>query len=292
MQPEEVFWRMTRHAEFDAAEMSLSSYLVRRSREDDALLAIPVFTSREFRHSCVFVRTDAGIDSPAQLKGKRIGVPEYQMTAAVWIRGLLSDDFGVVPADMGWFTGGLLEPGREEKLPIRIPGVELRSIGADQTLSEMLLAGELDAVIGARAPRGFPGARVRRLFPNFRDVEVDYFRRTRVFPIMHTIVIRRDVLESAPWVARTLYDAFCAAKAQALAALQDPVVLSVALPWVIAEVDDTRALMGDDYWPYGLDPNRLALETLDRYAFEQGLSARHVKLEELFAPSTLDDYRI
>jgi 4,5-dihydroxyphthalate decarboxylase len=292
MQPEEVFWRMTRHAEFDAAEMSLSSYILRRSRGDDALVAIPVFTSREFRHSCIWVRTDAGIDGPEDLKGKRVGVPEYQMTAAVWIRGLLSDDFGVNPADMCWLSGGLLQPGREEKLPIQIPGVDLRQIRPDQTLSSMLLQGELDAVIGARPPRGFPGPRVRRLFEPFREVEADYFRRTGVFPIMHTVVIRRDLLDGEPWVARSLYDAFCDAKRRATDALGDPVVLSITLPWQVAEVEATRALMGEDYWPYGVEPNRVALETLVRYSREQGLAEKGVPIETLFATSTLDDYRI
>jgi 4,5-dihydroxyphthalate decarboxylase len=292
MYPEEVFWRMTRHAEFDAAEMSLSSYILRRSRGEDALLAIPVFTSREFRHSCVWVRADAGIASPADLKGKRMGVPEYQMTAAVWIRGFLSDDFEVAPRDMQWFSGGLYQPGREEKLPINIPGVDLRAIRAEQTLSDMLLDGELDAVMGPRPPRGFPGPRVRRLFPDFRQVEAEYFQRTGVFPIMHTVVVRRDLLDREPWVARSLYDALCESKRRAMAELAEPVVLAVSLPWLIAEVESTRGLMGDDYWPYGVEANRVALETLMRYSCEQCLAERAVPIDSLFAPSTLDDYRI
>jgi 4,5-dihydroxyphthalate decarboxylase len=292
MYPEEVFWRMTRHAEFDAAEMSLSSYLLRRSRGDDALLAIPVFTSREFRHSCLWVRADADIQSPADLKGKRMGVPEYQMTAAVWIRGFLKDDFGVDSSEMHWFSGGLYEPGREEKLPVNIPGVDLRAIGSGQTLSGMLLDADLDAIMGPRPPHGFPGPRVRRLFPDFRTVEIDYFKRTGVFPIMHTVVVRRELLDREPWVARSLYDAFHEAKARAMALLHEAVVLAVTLPWLIAEVESTTALMGQDYWPYGVEPNRRALETLIRYSCEQGLAERAVAVEELFAPSTLDDYRI
>src|SRR5216683_7023698 len=289
MYPEEVFWRMTRHAEFDAAEMSLSSYLLRRSRADDSLLAIPVYTSREFRHSCVWVRADADIEVPADLKGKRMGVPEYQMTAAVWIRGFLSDDFGVQPADMRWFCGGLYQPGREEKLTIAIPGLDLHVIRADQTLSQMLQDGELDAIMGPRPPSGFPGPRVRRLFEDFRSVEMDYFFRTRVFPIMHTVVIRRELLEREPWVARSLYDAFSESKKRALAELADPVVLYTSLPWQIAEVEATSALIGEDFWPYGLEPNRKALETLVRYSCEQGLAQRPVAIESLFVPSTLDD---
>lgn len=292
MQPEEVFWRMTRHQEFDAAEMSLSSYVLRRSRGDDALVAIPVFPSRAFRHSCVFVRADAGIAQPTDLKGKRVGVPEYQMTAAVWIRGFLADDFGMQPGAMRWFTGGLVQPGREEKLPISIPGVEITPIGSSQTLSDMLRQGELDAVIGPRAPAGFDGVRIRRLFEDFRAVEMDYFRRTRIFPIMHTVVIKRALLDRAPWVARSLYDAFVAAKALTMRALSEDVVLSVALPWVLSELDATRALMGDDYWPYGVASNTASLEALQRYSCEQGLAERPVALDELFAPSTLDEFRV
>jgi 4,5-dihydroxyphthalate decarboxylase len=292
MYPEEVFWRMTRHAEFDAAEMSMSSYILRRSRGDESVQAIPVFTSREFRHSCVWVRADSDISRPQDLQGKRMGAAEYQLTANLWIRGFLSDDYGLRPEHMRWFLGGLYQPGRIEKLAVTIPGVELQPIRPDQTLSQMLLDGELDAVMGPRPPHGFPGPHVRRLFDNFRDVEADYFTRTGIFPIMHTIVIRRDVLERDPWVARSLYDAFLESKRRAMNELRNPVVLSTTLPWQIAEVEATRALMGDDYWPYGLEPNRNTLETLMRYSCEQGIAERALAVESLFVPSTLDAYRI
>ena len=292
MPVEEIFWRMTRHQEFDAAEMSLSSYLLRRSRGDDALLAIPVFTSRFFRHSCIFVNAAAGIERLEDLRGKRVGVPEYQMTAAVWIRGFLEDDYGVRPADVRWFRGGLEQPGRVEKLAIDIPGVEITPIGENQTLSAMLAAGELDALMGARVPSSLDGVRVRRLFPDYRAVEAEYFRRTGIFPIMHTVAIRRELLDRHPWVARSLYDAFCAAKAHALAQLGESAALTVSLPWLLAELEATRTLMGDDYWSYGVEPNRVALEALARYSHAQGLAARLVRIEELFAPSTLDEYRI
>jgi len=292
MYPEEVFWRMTRHAEFDAAEMSMSSYLLRRSRGDASLVAIPVFTSREFRHSCIWVRSDSDIRQPKDLKGKRMGAAEYQLTANVWIRGFLSDDYAVAPGDMRWLLGGLYQPGRIEKLAVTIPGVEMQAIRPEQTLSQMLQDGELDAVMGPRPPHGFPGPRVRRLFENFRDVEADYFKRTRVFPIMHTLVIRRDVLERDLWIARSLYDAFIESKRRAMSELTEPVVLWTTLPWQIAEVEATQALMGEDYWPYGVEPNRTTLEALMRYSCEQGLAQRSVSLDSLFAPNTLDDYRI
>lgn len=292
MYPEEVFWRMTRHAEFEAAEMSMSSYLLRRSRGDERVLAIPVFTSREFRHSCIWVRRDAGIDRPQDLKGKRVGAAEWQLTANVWIRGFLQDDYAIASGDVRWFLGGLYQPGRIEKVSVEIPGVEVNAIGPDQTLSEMLLEGDIDAVIGPRPPYGFPGPHIRRLFEDFKSVEQDYFRRTGIFPIMHAIVVRRDVLDKDPWVARSLYDAFCQAKRLATTELADPVVLCTSLPWQVAEVEQTRALMGDDYWPYGLEPNRAALETLIRYSCEQGLAAHTMPVESLFASNTLDDYRI
>lgn len=292
MYAEEAFWRMTRHAEFDASEMSTSSYVLRRSRGDDSLIAIPVFTSRFFRQSCVWINANAGIEKPEDLKGKRIGVPEYQMTAAVWIRGFLEDDYGVKPTDMVWRQGGLFQPGRIEKVSINVPGLEIEPIGEHQTLSQMIADGEIDVVIGARAPSTFDGVRVTRLFPNFREVEADYFRRTGIFPIMHLVVLRKDVVERYPWAARSLFDAFVEAKAQALRDLGNSVALHATLPWLIAEMEATRALMGEDYWPYGLEANRRALEALVRYSHAHGLAERIVPVEELFVSSTLDEYKI
>jgi 4,5-dihydroxyphthalate decarboxylase len=292
MPVEETFWRMTRYLEFDAAEMSMSSYLIRRARGDDAMVAIPVFTSRFFRHSCVFVHARSGIRRPQDLKGKRVGVPEYQITANVWIRGFLADDYGVAPSDIHWFQGGLEQPGRIEKLDIAIPGVELTPIGPHQTLSQMLAAGEIDAAFGARTPSTFDGVNVVRLFPDYRRIEREYFQRTGIFPIMHTIVIRKDVLQRAPWAARSLFEAFVEAKRLWSLEMNQTAALAVMLPWMVAELEETRAVLGDDYWPYGLESNRRALDALVRYSFEQGLAARLLQVDELFAPSTLDAYRI
>ena len=292
MPVEEVFWRMTRHHEFDAAEMSMSSYLVRRARGDDAVIAIPVFTSRFFRHSCVFVNAHAGLRDAADLKGKRVGVPEYQITANVWIRGFLADDYGVQPSDIQWIQGGLEQTGRIEKLDISIPGVSITPIGADQTLSQMLAAGEIDAAIGARTPSTFDGVNVVRLFPDFKRVEQEYFTRTGIFPIMHAVVVRKTMLDRAPWVARSLLDAFTAARDLWLAEMSQTSALAVMLPWMVAELEETRRVLGDDYWPYGVEPNRRALEALTRYRFAQGLAERQLSVDELFAPSTLDHYRI
>jgi 4,5-dihydroxyphthalate decarboxylase len=289
---EEIFWRMNRHAEFDAAEMSFSSYLVRRSRGDDGLQAIPVFPSRMFRHSGIYVNADAGIERPEDLRGRRVGVPEYQLTANVWIRGILEDDHGVRPEDVVWVRGGLEQPGRVEKLAVDVPGVRIEELGPTETLARLLADGAIDAYMGPRAPSTFDGRRVRRLFADYRAVEEAYFARTGIFPIMHTVVLRRDVVERAPWVARSLYDAFCRAKERALARLGDPVALADLLPWLLDEVERTRRLMGADWWPFGVEPNRRALETLVRYSHRQGLAARAVPVGELFIASTLDEYKI
>ena len=292
MPVEEIFWRMTQFREFDAAEMSMSTYILRRSRGEQSYLAIPVFPSRFFRHSCIWVNAEAGIREPADLRGKRMGVPEYQMTAAVWARGHLEDDYGVRPSDMVWYQGGAERPGRVEKTQLEIPGVRIEPIPPDRTLSEMLATGELDAFMAARAPLSFDGVRVKRLFPSFRQVEQEYFRRTGIFPIMHTVVVRQEVYDRTPWVARNLFEAFCAAKQRLMDRIGNSMALALSLPWLLDEVESTRALMGEDYWPYGLEPNRAAIQTLLRYSHSQGLAERLMTPEELFAPSTLAGYVI
>ena len=208
---EETFFRMLRYREFDACEMSLSSYVASLGKEDPPFIAIPAFPSRFFRHSCIFVSAKSGIARPEDLKGRRIGVPEYQMTAPVWIRGILSDEYGVKVTDVEHLSGGEEEPGRDEKLKLDLPSsIELKRIGDGQTLSAMLAAGEIDALVTARAPSTFhstPEA-VKRLFPDYVEVEKDYYRRTRIFPIMHTVVMRREVYDTNRWIAQSLYKAF------------------------------------------------------------------------------------
>jgi 4,5-dihydroxyphthalate decarboxylase len=289
---EETFWRMLRYREFDCSEMSLSSYTASLQAERPPFIAIPVFPSRFFRHSCIFVSAKSAIREPADLKGKRIGVPEYQMTAPVWIRGILSDDYGVKVTDVEHFSGGEEEPGRDEKLKLNLPSeIKLRPIGAQQTLSRMLADGELDALVTARAPSTFPD-KARRLFPNYVEVEKEYYRRTKLFPIMHTVVIRRDVYEKTPWVAQSLYKAFTEAKARAYAHYNQTAALPAMVPWLIAELEEARREMGEDWWPYGLAPNRKVLETFLRYHHEQGLSKRRFAPEELFARETLESFKV
>ncbi len=292
---EETFFRMLRNREFDMAEMSLSSYAVAASRENCPFIAIPVFPSRFFRQSCIFVSTKSGIREPKDLIGKRVGVPEYQMTAPVWIRGILQDDYGVDPTSVEYWTGGEEEPGRDEKVKLDLPSsIRVRRIGPTQTLSQMLADGDIDALHAARIPSTFrsrPGA-VRRLFDDHVAVERAYWKRTRIFPIMHTVVLRRDIYQANPWIAQALYKAFVAAKARVYLNLYTTSALTTMLPWQVAQVEDVRAEMGDDWWPYGFAENRHVLETFLRYHHEQGLSKRRLAPEELFAPETLEQFKI
>lgn len=295
MPVEEVLERAFFHREFDVAEIGFSPYLIALSRGIAPYLAIPAFLSRMFRHSAIYIRADRGIGGPAALKGKRIGVPEYQMSAAMWARGLLRDEFAVAAADINWVQGGLETPGRRDKFPLNLPeGFPLVSVAGDKTLSQLLADGELDAVISARQPSCFAAGYplVRRLFPDYRAAERDYFRRTGVFPIMHAVGIRRDVLEKHPWLPASVYKAFVQAKRLADAEFAEVTALKIGLPWLTAEFDATRELMGNDFWSYGVEPNRKTLELMARYSHEQGLAVRPVAVEEMFAPSTLNETRV
>jgi 4,5-dihydroxyphthalate decarboxylase len=295
LEVEEIFWRQLRHQEFDGSEMSFSSYTMARSRGDERFIAIPVFTSRFFRHSCVYINVHKGISRPEDLQGKTVGVPEYQMTAAVWLRGIFQHEYGVRPHDIHWRSGGEETPGREEKLRLQLPpDVDYRAIPPDKTLSEMLDKGEIDALFTARTPSCFLGGspNVRRLFDNYAEVEKEYYLKTRIFPIMHAIVIKRTMYEANPWVAMSLYKAFSASKNLVLQNMRHTFALHTTLPWLMSYVDETRKLMGDDWWPYGIERNRQTVEALCAYSYEQGLSERHMRVEELFAPETFDEFRI
>ena len=295
MPVEETFFRMLRNKEFDVAEMSLSSYTVSLFSEARPFIAIPVFPSRFFRHSCIYVNAAAGINEPRDLIGKRIGNPEYQMTAPAWIRGILQDEYSVPIDSVTYFTGGEEEPGRSEKLKLNLPAnIEVERIGPTQTLSAMLASGEIDALYTARMPSSYlgSGGKVKRLFENYVDVEKAYFRKTKIFPIMHTVVIRREVYEQNRWVAQALYKAFCEAQAETYKDLYETAALKAMLPWLTAHVEEARAEMGDDFWPYGFEKNEATLDTFLRYSYEQGLSKRNLSPVDLFAPETLEAFKI
>jgi 4,5-dihydroxyphthalate decarboxylase len=290
---EEIFFRMLRHHEFDVAEMSLSSYTLSLFAEKSRLVAIPVFPSRFFRHSCIFIHAGSGIREPGDLIGKRVGVPEYQMTAGVWIRGTLADHYRVPVSSVRYFRGGEEDPGRPEKIALSLPPeIRLETIPQGKTLAAMIASGEIDALYTARMPSTFKNGsgKVRRLFDNYEQVEQEYFSKTNIFPIMHTIVIRRDVYEKSPWVAQSLYKAFAKAQEIAYAELYDSGALASMLPWLTRHVEETRALMGEDFWPYGLERNAHTLETFLRYSCEQGLAKRALKPAELFAPESLESF--
>jgi 4,5-dihydroxyphthalate decarboxylase len=264
-------------------------------REPRPFVAIPVFPSRSFRHSCIFVNADAGIRTPKDLLGKRIGTPEFQMTAPVWIRGILAEYYGVPVDGVTYFTGGQEQPGRGEKLKLDLPQrIRIEPIGEKQTLAAMLADGEIDALYTARMPSTYTtgDGKVRRLFENYREVEQRYFRDTGIFPIMHTVVIRRDVYEQNRWVAQSLYKAFVEAQRRAYEDLHATAALKTMLPWLTAHVEETRALMGDDFWSYGFERNRKALVTFLRYHHDQGLSKKLLMPEELFAPEAMESFRI
>jgi 4,5-dihydroxyphthalate decarboxylase len=292
---EETFFRMLRNREFDVAEMSLSSYAVSAARDSPPFVAIPVIPSRFFRQSSIFVSEKSGIREPRDLIGKRVGTPEYQMTAPVWIRGILQDEYGIDPASVEYCTGGEEEPGREEKLKLDLPAkFRVTRIGAGQTLAAMLADGEIDALHTARIPSTFrsrPGT-VRRMFENYVEVERAYYRKTKIFPIMHTVAIRRDVYKANPWIAQSLTKAFVKAKERVYENLYTTSALTTMLPWQIAQVEEVRRDMGEDWWSYGFEPNRHVLDAFLRYHHDQGLSKRRLQPEELFAPETLSSFRI
>jgi len=294
MSVEEIFWRMMKYEEFDVSELSMGAFLTAAARGRRPFIAIPVFPSRTFRHRCIFINTASGIERPEELRGKRMGVPEYSMTAAVWLRGLFEHEYGIPPSEIHWIQAGEEQPGRKDRVDFEMPpGVRMDSKN-DRTLNELIASGEIDAMMSPRMPTCFlDGApNVRRLFPNYRQAEMDYFAKTGLFPIMHVMVIKRAIYEKDPWVAQTLYKAFCEAKDLCMRELYDTNILRVSLPWTSAEYEDTRDLMTADYWPYGLTPNRMNLETLHDYLYEQGLIKQRLNLDELFARETREAFKI
>lgn len=289
---EETFFRMMRHREFEVAEMSLSSYVVSLQQSPAPFIALPVYTSRMFRHSGVFCNRASGIVEPTDLKGKRVGTPEYQLTAGVWMRGILEEHHGVPVDSMTYVTGGQESPGRIEKARLTLPPhVTVEPAPAGRTLSAMLADGEIDALCTPRTPRPFLDGdpRVGRLFEDVAAVERAYFAETGIFPIMHVVVVRRDVYEQFPWVAQSLWKAFVAAKAEAYERLRDSSALASMLPWMIQQLEDAEDVMGHDFWSYGLrERDHRTLETFLRYHHAQGLSERLFTPEELFAPESVE----
>jgi 4,5-dihydroxyphthalate decarboxylase len=290
---EETFFRMLRHREFDVAEMSLSTYVATLDQDPQPFTALPVFTSRMFRHGGIYVNADAGIASPEDLRGKRVGAPEFQLTAGVWIRGILAEHHGVPLDSVTYYTGGQETPGRIEKGKVDTD-LDIRPIQAGATLSQMLAAGELDALHTPRVPSPFRDRdpRVRRLFDDVTGVEKEYYASTGIFPIMHVVAIRTEVYERHRWIAQSLYKAFLTARDDAYARIYDSSALRFMEPWLIQHLEEARQLLGPDYWSYGVAANERVLDVFLGYHHDQGLSRRRYRPAELFAAETAEAFVI
>jgi 4,5-dihydroxyphthalate decarboxylase len=291
---EETFFRMARYREFEVAELSLSSYVISLG-QDAPFVAIPVFPSRAFRHNGIYVSAASGIQKPSDLAGRLVGVPEYQVTAAVWIRGILAERHGVPVDSVRYRTGGLHEAGRTDKIPHDVPpGVDIQPIPPGRTLAGMLADGEIDALYSPRTPRPFAAGdpRVRRLFADPRDEEEKYYAATGIFPIMHVIVLRRDVYERRPWLAQSLYKAFEEARRVTAARMEETAATRYMVPWLYADLERTHQLMGTDFWTYGLAANQVTLRTFLRYSHEQGLASARLDPADLFAPETRETHHV
>jgi 4,5-dihydroxyphthalate decarboxylase len=288
LRPRAAFPRMLEKKEFHVSELSLASYVTLKARGDCPFVAIPVALSRMFRHSCIYVRADAGIRQPQDLKGKRVGTTQYGSTAVVYMRGMVEHEYGVRAEDMHWYIGGLDSPTQRPLLPLNLPEkIRVDFLSQGETLEGMLEAGELDALFSIYIPSIFltGSPRIVRLFPDYKEVEKGYYRRTGIFPIIHTVVVRGDVYKEHPWAADSLYKAFCEARDLAVDGLYDTDALRLSLPWLIDHVEESRRVIGKDFWAYGLEPNRKTLEAIGQYVFEQGLAPRIVSPDELFPPN-------
>jgi 4,5-dihydroxyphthalate decarboxylase len=294
LSPEEIFFRAFRHAEFDICELSLSSFTVKTAQGNCPYVGVPAFVSRTFRHTAIYVRTDR-IKKPADLKGKKVGVPEYQLTANVWARAILEDDFGVKPSDISWVRGPISDAERPEKISIKLPpDVKLEDAPAGKTISQLLAEGQIDGFIAPRAPaldlRKHPN--IGWLFPDPTAAAKDYYKRSGIFPIMHLVGVRRELVQQHPWLPAAVLKAFEQAKAAALELINDTSATKVTLPFVEENLKAARELMGEDFWPYGVAPNRKTLETFLQRHHAEGLSSHEVKLDEMFHPSTYESFKI
>ena len=291
LSPEETFFRFTHFREWEVSEMSMGKYVSLRSQEDASIAAIPVFPSRVFRHSMIYVREGGALERPEQLRGKRVGVPEWAQTAVIYARGYLAHQAGVPLDSVEWVQAGVNDAGRVEKVKLNLPsGVRLKP-EPGRTLNDMLLAGELDAVLSARPPKDF-GRGIRRLFADYAAAEEAYFKDTGVFPIMHVIAVKADVLAQHPWLAMNLYKAFEEAKRRSISRLSDITASHAPLAWLAPYAERMKSLFGEDFWPYGLERNRKTLQAFVDFAFEQGVCHRRLALDELFPTQVLASFRV
>jgi len=287
MRPRQIFPRMLERQEFHVSELSFASFVGLKARGNCPFVALPIALSKIFRHSCIYVRPGAGIVSPQDLRGKRVGTTQYGASAVVFMRGMMQHDHGVRPQDVHWHMGGLDAPTQRPLIPLNLPpDIRLDYLEGDATLEAMMEAGALDALLSVYIPslflKGAPS--IARLWSNFKEVEIDYYRRTKIFPVMHIVAIREDVHRDHPWVAGSIYQAFRAARDLAIAGLYDSDALHLTLPFLLDHVEEARRVLGEDFWAYGLEPNRPAFAAMGRYVHEQGLALRAVTPEEMFLP--------
>jgi len=283
---EEIFYRFTKFREWQASEMSFGKVISLMSEERPEIVCIPVFLSRVFRHSAIYLKDGSSIKTPKDLEGKRVGIPEWAQTAGIYVRGMLAHEYGVDLAKIQWIQAGVREPGRVEKVQLNLAKGVTITPRPDRTLVDLLQKGDLDAVMSARE---VPGT---RLFRDYRAAEVDYWKKTRIFPVMHVLALRRDVYERDRWLAMNLFQAFLEAKRRSMARVSEFGLSHLPLPWVPDHVRQWREIAGEDFWPYGIEPNRPTLEAFLQYGYEQGVCKKRIKVEDLFAPETLQSFKI
>ena len=294
LSPEEMFFRAMRSQDFDVSEMSFSSYLIKHSRGECPYIGIPVFLSRAFRHTSMYVRKDR-IQKPEDLRGKKIGLPEYQLTANVWARAILESDFGVRPDEVTWVQGGIETAGRPEKIKLQLPAnICVESAPEGKTISQLIHDGAIDGFMGPRPPskQALQNQNVRWLFDDPTAAAKDFYARTGVFPIMHILGLRKELAEQHPWLPNALFKAFSQSKRQALESLEDTSATKVTLPFVEEQLLAARQSLGEDFWSYGVAPARKTLEMFVQQHFSQGLSPRAMRVEEIFHPSTYETFSI
>jgi len=294
MQIEEMFFRFINYREFDVSEMSMGKYTALASQDDKRFWAIPVFPSRIFRHSSIYIRTKGSVRQPSDLVGKRVGVPEWAQTAAVYSRGALMHQYGIDLASINWVQGGVNDAGRTEKVALQLPnGVKLERV-TDRSLDDMLLAGELDAVLTAHPPESYEhgNPEVTRMFEDFVPVETEYYRQTGIFPIMHVIAVKREIMDEHPWIAVNLLRAFEQAKANSVARMLEITAPRVPIPWCYEHTRQAQKMFGPDHWPYGIEPNRTTLDAFLQYAYEQGVCERRIEPEDLFPKQLHKSFKV
>ena len=280
---EEITFRFTKSLEWDVSELSFGKYISLTSQGNAPMVAIPVFPSRVHRHSAIYVRADGGIRTPKDLEGMRVGIPEWAQTAGIYVRGFLAEEYGVDLTKIRWLQAGVNEPGRVEKVELKLPAGIRYEPRPDTSLSAMLASGKVDAVISARAPETFaPGGPVVRLYPNYRTEEERLCKKTGIFPIMHLMTMRRTAFEQHPWIAMNLYKMFDEAKRRCLSRLTDFTCARIPLPWAAAIADEIVAGYGPDPYPYGIEESRPTLEAFCRYANDQGVTHRRMTVDDLF----------